>query len=196
MHAFQIITRRGEQHTHRLHHNIERHNLPCIELWWPYYHLLRTSKYIPIQTALPTAKTHRYLAILLRATLTGEHLIMAPRYAATFRFRDLPSEIRNQIYRELLCGFKSRPTTADPSAMLGFVPARHDIDTGILRTNKSIYREAYDVLIKTNRFVKVRSSMYELNVRHTLTSYLHLCRSLQCAGCQYGSFSTACRFPL
>lgn len=33
----------------------------------------------------------------------------------------------------------------------------HRIETSILRTSKEIYREAYDIMVKTNRFVKVTS---------------------------------------
>jgi hypothetical protein len=76
---------------------------------------------------------------------------------APFRFRDLPSEIRNKVYRELLSDFKRIPTVPDISKMLDFVPADHNIDTAILRTNTATYREAYDVMVKTNRFVKVTS---------------------------------------
>jgi hypothetical protein len=84
---------------------------------------------------------------------------------AQFRFRDLPREIRNKVYRELLCDFKPRPTTVDVATddvatvdvatMLNFARAHHDVDTTILRTNTAIYREAYDVMIRTNRFVKL-----------------------------------------
>jgi hypothetical protein len=74
-----------------------------------------------------------------------------------FPFQSLPTEIRYKIYRKLLCDFKPRSNTFDVSSMLGLVPAHHGIDTAILRTNTAIYREAYDVMIKTNRFVKVTS---------------------------------------
>lgn len=82
-----------------------------------------------------------------------------PTQLATFRFRDLPSEIRNQIYRELLCTFAPRPTTITVGLTTFTEPAQalHEIDTAILRTNKTTYQEAYDVLVKTNRFVKVTS---------------------------------------
>jgi hypothetical protein len=76
---------------------------------------------------------------------------------STFRFRDLPSEIRNKIYRELLCDFRPQPTTFDAGSMLEFAQALHKIDTTILRTSTAIYREAYDVMVKTNRFIKVTS---------------------------------------
>ena len=82
---------------------------------------------------------------------------MPSSHPTKFRFRDLPAEIRNKIYRELLCDFKPQPTTIDPASMLELAPAHHDIDTAILRTSKAVYREAYDVMIKTNRFVKITS---------------------------------------
>ncbi|KAI8943276.1 hypothetical protein NX059_001296 [Plenodomus lindquistii] len=76
-----------------------------------------------------------------------------------FRFRDLPGEIRNKIYHELLCTFHPHPTGIN----LGINPfydlplARHSINTAILRTNSVVYREAYSVMIKGNQFVKVTS---------------------------------------
>jgi hypothetical protein len=81
---------------------------------------------------------------------------MAPD-APTFPFRSLPSEIRNRIYRELLCSFTSPPKKiVDPEHFNTWTPAcPHLIDTAILRTNSTIYREAYDVRVKTNRFVKI-----------------------------------------
>lgn len=36
--------------------------------------------------------------------------------------------------------------------------AQHSIDTSILRTSKQIHREGYDVMVKTNRFVRVTTS--------------------------------------
>jgi hypothetical protein len=78
--------------------------------------------------------------------------------SAPFRFRDLPKEIRDKIYCELLCDFKPRLTTRQPSELLeSTMPAPHNIDTAILRTSAAVYREAYDVMVKTNRFVKVTS---------------------------------------
>ncbi|KAH7073602.1 hypothetical protein BKA63DRAFT_37285 [Paraphoma chrysanthemicola] len=74
-----------------------------------------------------------------------------------FRFCDLPGEIREKIYRELLCAWKPQPTTVDASNIYKFASAEHAIDTAILRTNKAISREAYDVMIKVNRFIKVTS---------------------------------------
>lgn len=83
---------------------------------------------------------------------------MASCSSSVFRFCDLPREIRNQIYRELLCDFEPPSPTVDASYMFAFMPDRHTIDTAILRTSTSIYQEAYDVMVKTNRFVRITSS--------------------------------------
>lgn len=83
---------------------------------------------------------------------------MLPTAVAPFRFRDLPSEIRNKIYHNLLCDIPLPPTTVkfEPS-FVDFECAPPVIETAILRTSIEIYREAYDVMIKTNRFVKITS---------------------------------------
>jgi hypothetical protein len=79
--------------------------------------------------------------------------------AAPFRFRDLPKEIRVKTYRELLCDFKPKLTTLQPLQMLeSCVPAPRNIDTAILRTSTAMYREVYNVMVKTNRFVKVTTA--------------------------------------
>ncbi|KAI4911227.1 uncharacterized protein J4E92_010282 [Alternaria infectoria] len=77
-----------------------------------------------------------------------------------FRFRDVPGEIRNKIYRIALCSFSPPPTTItiQPSSFLTATLAEHQVETAILRVSKETYREAYSVMIKTNRFVKVTSS--------------------------------------
>ncbi|RMZ72791.1 tetratricopeptide-like helical [Pyrenophora seminiperda CCB06] len=81
-----------------------------------------------------------------------------------FRFRDLPAELRNKIYRVMLCEF----TTADepiqcslsflaltpPPGISTFDVPRHAV-TAILRTSKQTYQEAYDVMVRTNRFVRI-----------------------------------------
>lgn len=77
---------------------------------------------------------------------------MASNSIQPFRFNDLPGEIRNEIYRILLCSFES---TAAPRRPLGHYAIRHSIDTTILRTSKKVYHEAYNIMVKTNRFVRV-----------------------------------------
>ncbi|EAT90819.1 hypothetical protein HBI56_216340 [Parastagonospora nodorum] len=78
----------------------------------------------------------------------------------TFRFRDLPREIRDKIYRELLCNFKPRPEEGFMSAeeTFEYTQANNGNEAAILRTNKDVYREAYDVMVKTNRFVRLTSA--------------------------------------
>lgn len=76
---------------------------------------------------------------------------------APFRFRDLPGEIRNRIYRQILCDFEPPPNTVNVANPLEFQRVGHSIDPTILRTSKQTYREAYDVMIKNNRFVRIES---------------------------------------
>lgn len=82
-------------------------------------------------------------------------------FLALFRFLDLPREIRNKIYRILLCSFAPRSTTVKPSLTSDFLDslaaAEHDIDTSILLASRQIHREAYDTMVKTNRFVRLIS---------------------------------------
>jgi hypothetical protein len=52
--------------------------------------------------------------------------------------------------------------------MLRGTRAEHRLETTILRVSKQTYLEAYDVMIKTNRFVKI-SSVRGLPVRLPLT---------------------------
>ncbi|EUC48935.1 hypothetical protein COCMIDRAFT_2200 [Bipolaris oryzae ATCC 44560] len=66
-----------------------------------------------------------------------------------FRFMDMPREIRGEVYSHLL--LRDEPT-------LTFV--EHSIDTAILRTNSQIHREAYDVMVKSNQFIRLNCVMY------------------------------------
>jgi hypothetical protein len=84
-----------------------------------------------------------------------------------FRFMDLPGEIRNEIYALLLCSFQEPHTMKDTmngwgmgfqAISYGPTVARHSIDTAILRTNSEIHREAYDVMVKTNGFIRIDST--------------------------------------
>lgn len=72
---------------------------------------------------------------------------------ASFRFLDLPREIRDKIYGILLCSFPP-PESITKGTML----SKKDIHPSILRVNRQVYTESYDVVLKTNRFVLVSST--------------------------------------
>lgn len=72
---------------------------------------------------------------------------------ASFRFLDIPREIRDKIYEHLLCTFPQ-----PDSVTQGFKLPMKDFTSGILLVNKQIYSESYDVMIKGNRFVRVSST--------------------------------------
>jgi hypothetical protein len=87
-----------------------------------------------------------------------------------FRLMDLPGEIRNQIYQHLLCSFNykygpdglpnelERMLQQKPKPN-GVYHAKHSINTNILRSNRTVHREAYDVMMKTNRFIRIWSQL-------------------------------------
>ncbi len=88
--------------------------------------------------------------------------IMNSTEAASFRFQDLPTEIRCRVYQIILCDFAQTARVCDtmrnPTLPLGRVHhnrVHHSVETAILRTCSSIYHEAYDVMVKSNRFVKI-----------------------------------------
>ena len=74
-----------------------------------------------------------------------------------FRFMDLPGELRNQVYTLLLCSFG--PPVEQTVRKLGvpIASAGHRAETAILLTSRQVYLEAYDVMVKANRFVVVRA---------------------------------------
>src|SRR5689334_22384294 len=79
--------------------------------------------------------------------------------AQPFRFYDLPPELRNTVYQDLLCMFedapsynKNEPPPQHTQECTYFV---RNIHPEILLTKKQIHREAYDIMVKTNRFVRV-----------------------------------------
>ncbi|KAL1801226.1 hypothetical protein ACET3X_001568 [Alternaria dauci] len=71
---------------------------------------------------------------------------------APFRFLDLPREVRDNIYSILLCTFPP-----PDSITRGIMLSKEDFSPSILRVNKQIYSESYDIMIKGNRFVLVTS---------------------------------------
>ncbi|KAF2450370.1 hypothetical protein P171DRAFT_426764 [Karstenula rhodostoma CBS 690.94] len=76
----------------------------------------------------------------------------------SFRFLDLPPELRDTIYESLLCEFKAAPSHG-VNDVVEHKPCGYYVRTihpAILRVNKQIYYEAYDVMVKTNRFIHVK----------------------------------------
>ena len=75
---------------------------------------------------------------------------MTEIFTMTFRLLDLPAEIREQIYREVLCTENARrdppPRTDDP----GF----YEYDLNLLRVNHLVYQEAKKIF-QDNVFVKI-----------------------------------------
>ncbi|KAF2438036.1 hypothetical protein P171DRAFT_424063 [Karstenula rhodostoma CBS 690.94] len=84
---------------------------------------------------------------------------MADQQVEPFRLLDLPGEIRDAIYREILCCFNLVEPTSVKFGFYnqGVVPATHSVDTSILRTCRQVHREAYDVMVKTNQFIQISS---------------------------------------
>lgn len=77
----------------------------------------------------------------------------------TFRFTDLPGEIRNKIYTILLCSFEHQETDAtSPALHKGsgeITKLRNNISPQILRTSRTISNEACYVMRRKNLFVEV-----------------------------------------
>jgi hypothetical protein len=81
---------------------------------------------------------------------------MADIDVKAFPFLSLPAELRNKIYKLLLCSFVE-PTTSlyEKFNCRMRTISTGSIDTAILRTSTQVHREAYDVMVKTNRLVQV-----------------------------------------
>ncbi|KAF2033403.1 hypothetical protein EK21DRAFT_58596 [Setomelanomma holmii] len=79
-----------------------------------------------------------------------------------FRFLDLPGELRNKVYALLLCYFSDELSPHEVQTGwtddLSVEWAVHDIDTAILRVSSLLHREAFDVMVKVNRFVRIWSN--------------------------------------
>jgi len=71
----------------------------------------------------------------------------------SFRFLDLPREIRDKIYGILLCTFPRHESVTHVTML-----SKKDFSPSILRANKQIYAESCDAMIKGNRFLLVSST--------------------------------------
>ncbi|EMD59247.1 hypothetical protein COCSADRAFT_256492 [Bipolaris sorokiniana ND90Pr] len=66
----------------------------------------------------------------------------------------------------VICCARTKPPTYDKwgYASLRDEPTltffEHSIDTAILRTNSQIHHEAYDIMVKPNRFIRLNCAMY------------------------------------
>lgn len=76
----------------------------------------------------------------------------------SFRLLDLPAEIRDSIYHEILCTWSTYPVQWNGDSHELSVPKgakKHKIETAILRTNRQVYQEAKTVLLTGNQFIRV-----------------------------------------
>ncbi|KAI1139983.1 hypothetical protein F5Y05DRAFT_337774 [Hypoxylon sp. FL0543] len=73
-----------------------------------------------------------------------------------FRLLDLPPELRQRIYRETLRPYKVR------QKRLGRKFIHHAMDTEILRVNRQVSMEAYEVMLKSHLFIRIVTSSFEM----------------------------------
>ncbi|KAI9646415.1 hypothetical protein NHQ30_004407 [Ciborinia camelliae] len=92
--------------------------------------------------------------------LSHQAVVVTPHQKAAditepFRFLDLPSEIRNKIYKILLCNFDTPPRSREDSSALQIGKVEHDIQLQILRTCRKVYYEGTSLMHRTNLFIKL-----------------------------------------
>lgn len=84
-----------------------------------------------------------------------------------FRFLDLPFEIRELVYHELLCTWEMQHEKERARLV-----TRHDNPTSILRTSKQLYNESYDYLVRHNQFIHLNCTNVSIRLhplgRHIL----------------------------
>lgn len=98
------------------------------------------------------------------------------RRQSPFRFLDLPAEIRQMIYSEALCTFQPNVSFAVNARLRGIVYGKRDgwptkpnimvqnVNTSLLRTCRFIHEEAFDFMIKTNRYIRISSNDVDLDI--------------------------------
>ncbi|KAJ4412542.1 hypothetical protein N0V82_008719 [Gnomoniopsis sp. IMI 355080] len=74
----------------------------------------------------------------------------------SFRFLDLPIGLRNKVYENLLCPDANPDFDIDVASPLP--------DTAILYTNRHIYDEAREAMLRANEFVRIFAEGVEVNV--------------------------------
>lgn len=77
----------------------------------------------------------------------------------SFRFLDLPLELRQRVYQELLCNFTAAPPLLHVNDVVETKPCGYyarNVHPSILRANKQIHLESYSLMIKTNRFIHIK----------------------------------------
>ncbi|PVH92005.1 hypothetical protein DM02DRAFT_605897 [Periconia macrospinosa] len=67
----------------------------------------------------------------------------------------LPRELRDKIYRLSLCSFSEQPTEFKLSNLRDRQRVRHSSNISLLCVNRQIHLEAYDIMVKTNCFLRI-----------------------------------------
>ncbi|CAG9994432.1 unnamed protein product [Clonostachys byssicola] len=87
-----------------------------------------------------------------------------------FRFTGLPSELRNRVYKLLLCDVEEpEDYTNSENVPETIARAKHNVQTSILAVNRQIHTEAKDVLYREIKFVRFGATMEVPNI-HVLKS--------------------------
>lgn len=137
---------------------------PCVMLGTTTIHPAKNC-FLSIITLLNRLSPRRHFALEVtyytpyRTTLD---LNMTNTDNGCFRFLDLPSELRTKIYVLLLCAIFTKDELVHaakekPSVLFKVYRPRHGIQTAVLRVSRLVYREAFDVMVRTNRFVRIES---------------------------------------
>ena len=142
---------------------------PCPILSLQYYkygHLLKPQYLLAVNRVFIYELLGLYLLIFYRTYQRGKHILnMASDSGVTlasFRFLDLPAEIRNMFYRKLL-------STSDTyQGYCDFNPPRPDyqLHPSILRVNHQLYGEAHTILYDENTWTVLKTSFDDSSVEN------------------------------